>query len=118
MKIDRTAYVARTAHDKTHGNRLVVPEYGIVELRLKKSDTVKSISHLAKASIPRRKPTSGGDAKFCFAPGTQWNATTGTELPAQKDTVKLWYHLYNPFSQITEAKLELFRRFDDTAFWK
>ena len=117
MKISRNAYVARTAHDQTHGNRLVVPEYGIVELRVKKDDSKKSKSYLAKASVPRRTPTTGGEDKFCFAPGTQWDETTWTET-ANTDTVKLWYHLYNPHSLITEAKLALFRRFDEKAIWE
>ena len=118
LKISRTAYVARTAHDQTHGNKLVVPEFGVIEIRVKKDENKKSKSYLAKASVPRREPTDGGDDKFCFAPGTQWTAGTWTEDANKTDKVKIWYHLYNPYSLITEAKLELFRRFDKTAIWE
>ncbi len=118
MKISRTAYVARTAHDQTHGNKLVAPEYGVIELRLKKGDSKKSKSYLPPASSPRRKPTDGGEDEFCFAPGTQWKEDTWTEDKDKSDKVTVWYHLYNPFSVIKEAKLELFRRFDKKAFWE
>lgn len=118
MKISRTAYVARTAHDQTHGNKLVAPEYGVIELRLKKGDSKKSKSYLPPASSPRRKPTDGGEDEFCFAPGTQWKEDTWTEDKDKTDKVTVWYHLYNPFSVIKEAKLELFRRFDKKAFWE
>jgi hypothetical protein len=117
MKINRTAYVSRTAHDQTHGNKLVAPEYGVIELRLIKG-AAKSKSYLPVTSSPRREPKSGGDDKFCFAPGTQWKEDTWTEDPAKTDTVKVWYDLYNPFSVITEAKLELFRRFDKKPYWE
>jgi hypothetical protein len=118
MRISRKAYVARTAHDQTHGNKLVAPEYGVIELRLKKGDSKKSKSILPESSTPRRKPTDGGEDDFCFAPGTQWKEDTWTEDTAKHDKVAIWYHLYNPFSVITEAKLELFRRFDKKAFWE
>jgi hypothetical protein len=117
MKISRLAFVARTAHDQQHGNKLVVPECGVIELRVKKGDK-KSQSYLPKTSSPRRKPGEGGDDKFCFAPGTQWTASTWTEDANKTDKVKIWYHLYNPYSVITEAKLELFRRFDKKAIWE
>ena len=117
MKISRTAYVARTAHDQTHGNKLVVPEFGVIELRLKKG-AAESKSYMPTASLPRRKPKTTGDDKFCFAPGTQWTEATWVEDAAKNDAVKVWYDLYNPFSVITEAKLELFRRFDKVAFWE
>ena len=116
MKISRTVYVARTAHDKTNGNKLVVPEYGVIELRLK-TDAKKSKSYLPKTSAPPRKPVDEGEDTFCFAPGTQWD-DNGVEVPANTDKVKVWYHLYNPHSVITEAKLQLFRRFDKTAIWE
>jgi hypothetical protein len=116
MKIDRTVYVARTGHDQSHGNRLVVPEFGVIELRLTKGAR-KSVSHLGKASVPRRQPKDGGEETFCFAPGTQLDATSWTEDTSKTDKVKVWYHLYNPHSVITEAKLALFRRFDKTAIW-
>jgi hypothetical protein len=118
VKISRTASVARTAHDQTHGNKLTVPECGVIEIRVKKSDEKKSKSYLPKTSIPRRKPADGGDDKFCFAPGTQWTASTWTEDTSKTDKVKVWYRLYNPYSIITEAKLELFRRFDKKAIWE
>lgn len=116
MKISRTAYVARTAEDQTHGNKFTVPEYGVIELRVKKDDNKKSKSYLAKNAAPRRKPADGGDDKFCFAPGKQWT-DGGTEGTAT-DKVKVWYHLYNPHSVITEAKLQMFRRWDKDAFWE
>src|SRR5450759_3066708 len=91
VKISRTASVARTAHDQTHGNKLTVPECGVIEIRVKKSDEKKSKSYLPKTSIPRRKPAAGGDDKFCFAPGTQWTASTWTEDTSKTDKVKVWY---------------------------
>ena len=118
MKISRTAFVARTAHDQTHGNKLIAPEFGIVEIRLKKGDSKKSKSYLPESSTPRRKPTDGGEDEFCFAPGTQWKEDTWAEDKDKTDKVTVWYHLYNPFSVIAEAKLELFRRFDKKAFWE
>ena len=117
MKITRTAYVARTAHDQTHGNKLVLPEYGVIEIRLK-AGAKESKSHIPETSEPRRAPKTSGDDTFCFAPGTQWKEDTWTEDATKADKVKVLYHLYNPFSAITEAKLELFHRFEKDAFWE
>lgn len=119
-KITRKAYIARTGHDQTHGNKIVAPEYGIIELRLKKDDTNKSKSYLPTTSTPPRKAEAGGKDEFCFAPGNQWKDDDNdwTEQKDKHDRVKIWYHLFNPFSVITEAKLQLFRRWDKVPLWE
>lgn len=119
-KITRTAYIARTGHDQTHGNKIVAPEYGIIELRVKKDDSNKSKSYLPKESTPPRKPADGGKDEFCFAPGNQWKDDDADwkEETDKNDRVKIWYHLYNPFSVITEAKLQLYRRWDKDPLWE
>jgi hypothetical protein len=116
MKISRTVTVARTAHDRTHVNHLVIPEHGVIELRLEKG-TNKSVSYLLHDAKPPRPPTTGGVDTFHFAPGPQLDSTTWAVDPGKNDRVKLKYNLFNPFLTITEAKLELFRRFDKDAFW-
>ena len=119
MKLDRTAFVARTAHDKDHVNRLVVPEYGVVAIRIRKGDTKMSKYYLpAKSVSPREDPKKDeGQEEFCFAPGPQFDETSWAPDTNKHDKVKVWYHLYNPFSVIKEAKLELFRRWEEPAMW-
>jgi len=118
MEIKKTGYLARTAHDKDHVNRLLVPEYGVIEIRVKKEDnSKKSKSHLLDTATPRRDPKTDGTDDFCFAPGPQLDETSWAPDSAKHDKVRVYYHLYNPFSVIREAKLELFRRWDENAMW-
>ena len=117
MPITREAYVARTAHDLKHVNRLVVPEYGVVELRVRTSDANGSKSYLTHDADPGRKPGGKGTNDYHFAPGPQLDAGTWAVDAAKNDDVEIWYDLFNPFLAIEEATLELFHRFDTKPFW-
>ena len=117
MAINREASVARTAHDKQHVNRLVVPEFGVIELRVRVSDAKGSKSYLTPDAEPARAPGGKGTDDFHFAPGPQLDAGTWAVDPAKNDDVEIWYDLFNPFLALESAKLELFRRFDKTPFW-
>ena len=117
MAINREASVARTAHDKQHVNRLVVPEFGVIEVRVRVSDAKGSKSYLTADADPPRAPGGKGTDDFHFAPGPQLDAGTWAVDPAKHDDVEIWYDLFNPFLAIESAKLELFRRFDKTPFW-
>jgi hypothetical protein len=116
-KYSNTAHVARTSHDKVHVNRLSAPEYGVVEIRVLKG-AAGSLSHREPGASTPRAPSAAGVDTFNFAPGPQYNPATWTEDPARHDRVKVWYDLHNPYLNITKAKLELFRRFDESAIWK
>ncbi len=116
MTIQRDAHVARTAHDKTHGNKLAVPSFGVIELRLR-AGAKGSKSHLPAAAATVRAPGGQGSDDFAFAPGPQLDPGTWAVDPARKDEVELWYDLHNPQGAIREAHLELFRRFDAKPFW-
>src|SRR2546426_8631195 len=111
------AYVARTSHDQTHLNRLSVPEWGVVEIRLKKGGS-GSLSHRLPGATTPRNPSGAGADSFNFAPGHQYNTATWTEDLTKEDRVKIWYDLHNPFLNIKKAKLEIFRRFDKSPVWE
>ena len=117
-ELTRKAYVARTSHDQHHLNRLSVPEWGVVELRVKKGAASGSLSYRLPGATTPRTPTGAGTDSFNFAPGIQYNPATWTEDATRKDPVTIWYDLHNPFLNITKAKLEIFRRFDKSAVWK
>jgi hypothetical protein len=117
MPINREASVARTAHDKQHVNRLVVPEFGVIELRVRVSDAKGSKSYLTPDAEPARAPGGKGTDDFHFAPGPQLDAGTWAVDASKNDDVEIWYDLFNPFLAMESAKLELFRRFDKTPFW-
>lgn len=112
----KTAYVARTSHDLTHVNRLSIPEYGVVELRVKNANG-GSLSHRPPGASTPRAPSGAGTDAFNFAPGGQYNSTTWAPDAARTDLVEVWYDLHNPYLSIQKAKLELFRRFEDSSIW-
>jgi hypothetical protein len=116
MKLLKTVNVARTAHDKTHVNRLVLPEAAVVSLRLEKGSTKSKSYLLHDATTPRPAPTDGVDT-FKFAPGPQLDPNTWAVDPARTDRVVIKYDLYNPHLGIEEATLELFRRWDAKPCW-
>ena len=111
MPITRTARIARTAHDKTHLNRLGVPEFGVVEIQMKgQGGSLSKCYRDASSTTPTAPATTGVDT-FHFAPGPQYSAATWTADPALKDDVKIVYKLHNPQFAIAEAKIEIFTRF-------
>ena len=117
MTLALSANIARTAAGLDHLNRLVVPEFGVVEVRVE-AGSKSSASHRVADASTRRAPTGKGDDAFCFAPGPQLDATKWAVDAAKTDPVSIIYDLYNPVNAITSAKLELFRRFQDAACWK
>ncbi len=118
-KFSGTAYVARTSHDQKHLNRLSVPEWGVVEVSVTTTKSRSLSYRLPGASTPRN-PSGKGTDSFNFAPGVQFDPDPRkwVEDYSRKDPVVLWYDLHNPFLNITKAKLEIFRRFDDDAIWE
>lgn len=114
--IDRTAYIARTAQALTHNNRLVVPEFGVVELRVLQA-AATSKSHRLPRSVTPRVPVDVGDDTFHFAPGPQLDAVPWTVDAARHDRVVILYNLFNPFGAVKKAKLELFVRREKNAVW-
>jgi hypothetical protein len=117
MPITRDAFVARTAHDKQHVNRLAIPEYAVIEVRVRKTAAKGSKSYLDPKAVPPREPAGEGGDDFHFAPGPQLNSGTWAVDAAKNDDVQIWYDLFNPFLAIETAKLEMFRRFEKTPFW-
>lgn len=118
MPLARTVQTARTAHDKTHLNRLSVPEFGVVEIQVKGAGTSSSKSYRDESSKTPKDPSGKGTDDFHFVPGPQFAEGTWAEDLSLKDDVKIVYTLHNPQNAITEAKLEVFRRFDQTPVWK
>jgi len=115
--LTRTAYVARTGHDLAHTNRTVLPEFGVVEVRLEKGGTKSKVYRPDRSETPRALDNTGAVDTFHFAPGPQYRADTWVADPARNDRVKLTYDLYNPQGRITKAKLEIFKRHSKTAIW-
>lgn len=114
-RLQRTSKVARTAHDLDHSNRLVLPEFGVVEVWLEAGDK-RSKSHLMRGARSARTPSEkGGD--FWFAPGPQLDEETWKEEPSKRDEIKIVYDLHNPCFAIEEATLELFQRFTSKPIW-
>lgn len=114
--IDRTVHLARTADGLTHNNRLVVPEFGVVELRVLQGGTTSKSHRLPRSATPRVPAVLGDDA-FHFAPGPQLDPGPWTVDVARHDRVVILYNLYNPFGAIKKAKLELFVRREKKAVW-
>jgi len=114
--IDRTAYLARTAEGLTHNNRLVVPEFGVVALRLFKG-AASSQSHRLPRSKTPRDPAVVGDDNFHFAPGPQLDPGPWTVQAAREDKVKLRYDFYNPVAAVKKARIEIFVRGDKSPVW-
>ena len=117
MAINRTARIARTAHDKTHLNRLAIPEFGVVEIQIKGQGGSKSKSRRDGSSATPTAPSGTGADTFHFAPGPQYAVATWTADPTLKDDVQIVYTLHNPQFAIQVAKLELFTRFSEDPVW-
>lgn len=58
MAIKRTAFVARTAHDLNHVNHLVLPQFGVVELRVRVDECTSQlwVSRLRPPRAPASRP--------------------------------------------------------------
>jgi hypothetical protein len=118
MAIDRTAHVARTAHDKTHLNRLGVPEFGVVEIQVKGQGGSLSKCYRDASSTTPVDPVTTGVDTFHFAPGPQYAAATWTADDTLKDEVRIVYKLHNPHFAIKEAKVQVFTRFSKDPVWE
>ncbi len=118
MPISRNASIARTAHDRTHLNRLGVPEFGVVEIQIKGQGGSKSKSYRDGSSTTPTAPSGTGSESFHFAPGPQYAPATWTADATLKDDVQIVYTLHNPHYAIDKAKVEIFRRFDTNPVWK
>lgn len=116
MTLELTADVARTGQGFDHLNRLVLPAFGVVEVRVE-AGARSSKSHRPDAASTPRAPTGKGDDTFSFAPGPQLDATTWAVDASKTDLVSIAYDLYNPVGAVARAKLELFRRFSEAAIW-
>lgn len=114
--IDRTVFIPRSADGRDHNSRLVVPEYGVVELRVLQGATT-SKSHRLPRSVTPRVPAVLGDDAFHFAPGPQLDPGPWTLDAARHDRVVILYNLYNPFGAIKKAKLELYVRREKSPVW-
>jgi len=102
MKLD--ANVARTAYDLDHVNRLGVPGFGLLKLCLQAQggSPAASKSYLPKDAPPPKAADAGSD-DFHFAP--------------EKEKIKIFYEIDDPYGLIDEAKLELFARFRAGPLW-
>ncbi|HWB83564.1 MAG TPA: hypothetical protein VG675_05465 [Bryobacteraceae bacterium] len=117
MPINRTARIARTAHDKAHLNRLGVPEFGVVQIQIQGQGGSKSKSYRDGSSATPTAPATTGVDTFHFAPGPQYNVATWAVDNNLKDDVQIVYKLHNPQFAIATARLELFTRFAATPVW-
>ncbi|HUT35741.1 MAG TPA: hypothetical protein VNE39_19795 [Planctomycetota bacterium] len=113
--MDLTANVARTAHDQKNVNKLRVPEFGVLQVRLEAGGKL-SKSYTVRGA-PAAKAANTGTDDFHFAPGPQLDAATWAVAPSRTDKVKITYELHNPFLAIEKATLELFRRFSAAPVW-
>ena len=97
----RTVYTARTAFDLKHVNRLGVPEFAILDLRL--AAGAKTSQFFQPADAPPPAAAESGAADFHFVP--------------EKETVEIRYEIENRFLLVDGAKLELFTRFEKDPLW-
>lgn len=102
MALKRTAYVARTAHDLKHVNRLHVPKFGVLKLFLTTGD--KSSKSYLLPEAPDQKQDATATDDFHFAP--------------VKEKVKIKYTIDDKFGSISWATLELFHRNKKEPIWK
>ena len=102
MTLNRTAYVARTAHDLQHVNQLQAPSYGVRSLFL--TIGAKNSKSYLIPEAPKHPQEAKASDDFYFAPGN--------EKP------KIKYLLQDTGGWITKATLELFHRDNKTAVWK
>jgi hypothetical protein len=101
MALKRTVYVARTAHDLQHVNRLHVPRYGVTKLYL--SAGSKNTKSYLIAEAPAQKQASNATDDFNFAP--------------EKEKLKIKYEIDDVSGCIEKATLELLYRNNKTAIW-
>lgn len=99
--MQRTVYPARTGHDLTHVNRLAVPEFGILDLRI--AAGAKTSRFHQPAGSPAPKTAENGAKDFHFIP--------------EHETVEIRYEIEDRFVLVDGAKLELFARFDENPLW-
>lgn len=99
--MNRTVYVARTAHDQTHVNRLAVPEFALTDFRLV-AGAKKSRFHQPDDAPAPVSPESGA-ADFHFVP--------------EHETIEMRYTIQDRFGIVKGAKLEVFTGFESTALW-
>ncbi len=100
--MDRTVYVARTAYDLTHVNRLAIPQLGVISLYLEIGGK-RSKPYLIDTAPPQPAlPNSSDD--FHFVP--------------ELETPKIKYEIDDPGALITEAKLQLFHRGKSEFIWE
>jgi hypothetical protein len=102
MALKRSVYVARTAHDLQHVNRLHMPRVGILKLFLTIGG--KSSKSYLLPEAPEQKQDAKATDNFYFAP--------------VKEKPKIKYELDDKFGNISWATLELFHRNNKTAIWK
>lgn len=102
MTLTRTVYVARTAPDLAHSNRLQVPLYGVRKLCL--SIGAKNSKSYLSPGAPKQAQAAKASDDFYFAPET--------EKP------KIKYELDDPGGWITKVTLALFHRDNKTAVWE
>ncbi len=102
MALARTAYVARTAHDLKHANRLQVPKYGVKKLFLN-IGSKNSKSYLIPEAKEQKQEAKASD-DFYFAP--------------EKEKPKIKYELDDVCGWIKKATLELFHRDSKDVIWK
>jgi hypothetical protein len=102
MPLTRTVYIARTAYDLQHVNKLHVPRYGIVKLFLTVGGKNSKSYLIPEAPETKQEPKATDD--FHFAP--------------EKEKPKIKYELDDVCGWITKAKLELLHRNEKTVVWK
>jgi hypothetical protein len=102
MALNRTAYVARTAHNLKHVNRLNLPKCGVLKLFLVIGGK-SSKSHLIPDAPPQKQEAKATD-DFYFAP--------------EKEKPKIKYVLDDKAGAITKATLRLFHRNNKTVIWE
>ena len=102
MALARTVYVARTAHDLEHANRLQVPKYGVLKVFL--SIGSKNSKSYLIPEAPKQKQEAKASDDFYFAP--------------EKEKPKIKYELDDVCGWIKKVTLELLHRDSKDAIWK
>ena len=102
MALNRSVYVARTAHDLQHVNRLHIPKFGVLKLFLTIGD--KSSKSYLLPEAPEQKQDAKATDNFYFAP--------------VKEKPKIKYEIDDKFGSIWWATLELFHRNKKDPIWK
>src|SRR5579864_6004002 len=97
----KTAYVARTAHDLDHVNRLRMPEFSIESLCVKASGKQSKTYWPEWAFAPTAPSARSDDFHFC----------------PEKETATIEYEIENPYALVGDARFELFCRFQKKPLW-